>query len=230
MHESRKWSLVDLSHRVSNGRPPSLLSSLKQAFHAGFRKLFKVFASPPPHHPTLLSPSIHLQKANPWRQHLLICHKTLDVSHPGPDAACVLFEQLHLHSTLRYRRYCHAAIHSFHPENRKNTFRSRLIFVVVVVQRETRYKEFKPWLYEIRVVNRSLLLLESVPEPHIYIYICIYTFYNWSVQKTKRWFYISTSDRVITSHQVLLKAQPWFSMILGFGLMTTLDGSGSARC
>lgn len=110
MHESRKWSLVDLSHRVSNGRPPSRLSSLKQAFHAGFRKLFKVFASPPSQHPTLPFPSIHLHKANPGRQHLLICHKTLYVSHQGPDAACVLFEQLHFHSTLRYRRYCRAAI------------------------------------------------------------------------------------------------------------------------
>lgn len=119
--------------------PPSLLSSLKQAFHAGFRKLFKVFASPPPHHLTPhppFFPSIHLQKANPGRQHLLICHKTLYMSHLGPDAARVLFEQLHFDSALRYRRYCRAAIRSFHPNDRKKTFGFGLKFFLVV-QRET---------------------------------------------------------------------------------------------
>lgn len=46
---------------------------------------------------------------------------------------------------------------------------SDLVWFFFFVQRETRYKEFKPCLDEFGVVNNSLILLEPATEPHILI-------------------------------------------------------------
>lgn len=100
---------------------------------------------------------------------MLICHKTLYVSHPGSDAACVLFEQLHFHSALRYRRYCRAAIRPLvSSREQKENFRI-LIFFPSFVYKDTRCKEFKPWLPD----SARTFYRRSVRQTDVFISECV---------------------------------------------------------